>query len=159
MVELWQRYDEYIAYTDSEFGRLIQSLEQKGILKDTVVILTSDHGEMFERGIHGHITPTLYEPLIHIPLIVAEPQQEKAFHVHTNTSSVDILPTLARLINEPFPEWCEGQILPLTDSDNLENERSIFSLEAKENPKHGPIKKSHGIDDQGRLQIDPLLWL
>ena len=73
---------------------------------------------------------------------MAQPGQTKPFHVHINTSSVDVLPTLAKLIKEPFPDWCEGQILPLTDSDILENERSIFSLEAKENSKYGPIKKA-----------------
>ncbi|MFN2127945.1 MAG: sulfatase, partial [Anaerolineales bacterium] len=55
-------YDEYILYVDSEFGRLVDSLEQQGFMENTNIIFTSDHGEMFERGISEHVTPTLFDP-------------------------------------------------------------------------------------------------
>jgi len=148
-----QRYDEYIAYADSEFGRLISRLEQNGILKNTLLIITSDHGEMFERGILAHITPTMYEPLIHIPLVVAQPGQQEAFHVKTNTSSIDVLPTLAKISGEPVPDWCEGQILPLSGESKEENVRSIYSVEAKENPKHGPLKKATVVLLKGNYKL------
>ena len=44
-------YDEYILYVDAEFSRLYEMLEQNNILENTILILTTDHGEMFERGV------------------------------------------------------------------------------------------------------------
>ena len=48
-------YDENLAYADSEFGRLYDAMLQQGTLDNTVVIVTADHGEMFERGIETAI--------------------------------------------------------------------------------------------------------
>lgn len=66
-------YDGGIAYMDHELGRLLRELEQRGALANTVVVVTSDHGEMFgEHDIenHGH---ALYLPLIHVPLVIRAP--------------------------------------------------------------------------------------
>ncbi|MBM4431631.1 MAG: hypothetical protein FJ026_15000, partial [Chloroflexi bacterium] len=63
---LRREYDEFIAYTDAEFGRLRRALAQSGLLDNTCFVVTSDHGEMFERGIWQHTTQTLYEPVVHI---------------------------------------------------------------------------------------------
>ena len=52
-----QIYDEYILYVDAEFNRLFDQLEHHGILENTMVVLTSDHGELFERNINGHKLP------------------------------------------------------------------------------------------------------
>ena len=66
-------YDEFILYVDSEFARLYHLLESDGVLENTYLILTSDHGEMFERGILGHMTPSLHQPVINIPLVIFPP--------------------------------------------------------------------------------------
>ena len=47
-------YDEYVAHTDAEFGRLNAFLARIGLLDNSIVIVTSDHGQLFERGVHGH---------------------------------------------------------------------------------------------------------
>lgn len=49
-VESRRMYDEFLLYVDAEFQRLFDKLSKDGILDNTIVILTSDHGEMFERG-------------------------------------------------------------------------------------------------------------
>jgi arylsulfatase A-like enzyme len=133
-------YDEFIAYTDAEFGRLIDSLEQSGALDNTYFILTSDHGELFERGIQGHYTSTLYEPVIRIPLLISKPGQEERIDVDMRTSCVDLLPTLLYLADKPIPEWCEGQVLPSFGQSKPDPERRIYVVEAKQNPKMGPVK-------------------
>lgn len=133
-------YDAYIANLDNEFGRLINALHSQGQLNNTYIIVTSDHGESFERGLDGHITPLLFEPLTHIPLLIAAPGQETRKDIHTPTNCVDILPTLLSLAGQPIPEWCEGQILPgLGGSDDPA--RSIFSVEAATNPAFAPLQR------------------
>lgn len=107
-----QRYDEYIAYLDSEFGRLYDFLLNSGKLDRTVLVVTSDHGELFERNIWGHITRTLYEPLLRVPLLISLPAQQTRLDVHTPTSQVDLMPTLLHLMGQNKPPWCEGELLP-----------------------------------------------
>jgi len=136
-----KRYDEYIASVDYEFGRLIERLEKDGSLEDSYVILTADHGESFERGIQGHTTPTLFEPLIHIPLLVSSPGQRSRLDIHTPTSSVDLLPTLAHITHQAIPEWCEGEPLPGLGGRES-NTRSVFSVEAKSTTAQGSMLKA-----------------
>ncbi len=76
------------------------------------MIFSSDHGEMFERGTHGHSTPLLYEPVIRVPLLISSPGQLERKDIHTLTSNVDILPTLAHISGLPVPDWAEGEVLP-----------------------------------------------
>jgi arylsulfatase A-like enzyme len=135
------KYDEYLAYADSEFGRLYDSLVQAGTLENTIVLVTSDHGELFERGIMGHQTPTLYEPLIHIPLMIAYPGQTQRQDIVSLTSCVDVLPTLAKLTGNSVPGLCEGEVLPGFREEPVQDDRSVFSVEAKSSPKHGSLSK------------------
>ena len=66
-------YDGAIAYLDEHLGRLFQELEARGELDETIVIVTSDHGEQFgEQGLYGHIN-SLYLPVLHVPLVIAYP--------------------------------------------------------------------------------------
>lgn len=63
-------YDAELAYLDEQLGRLFQTLEASGALRNTLVIITADHGEHFgERSMHGHFN-SIYAPLLHVPLIV-----------------------------------------------------------------------------------------
>jgi arylsulfatase A-like enzyme len=146
-------YDEYIAYADAEFGRLYDALESSGALDDTILILTSDHGQMFERGIHGHLSSTLYDPLIHILLLISLPGQTQRHNIGIPTSCVDVLPTLLHLAGKPVPDWCEGQVLPGLSDSASETERSIFTVEAKSNPKNGPLKTGTVMMVKGRYKI------
>jgi arylsulfatase A-like enzyme len=134
-----REYDEYLAYTDSEFGRLYDGLQQSGILENTYFVVTSDHGELFERGIRGHVTETMYDPLLHVPLLIAKPGQEQREDVFTRTSCVDLLPTFLHLAGEPMPGWSEGQILPTFEGGATDDNRSIFAMEAKRNPSQAPL--------------------
>jgi len=135
-----RHYDEYLASWDDEFGRVFEYLEKSGLLENSYVIVTSDHGEMFERGEIGHITPLIYEPLIHIPLVISRPGQSQREDIHTNTSSVDILPTLAHLTGRPIPDQSEGQLLPGFDG-TVDPSRSIFAMDAKNNSSFARLDK------------------
>jgi arylsulfatase A-like enzyme len=151
--ELRRYYDEYIAYIDSEFTRLYNHLKEKGSLSNTYLVLTSDHGEMFERGIDNHLTPVLYEPIIRIPLIIFKPGQEEREDIYLPTSAVDLLPTLMHITGGSRPEWCEGQLLPSFGGPEGNAERSVFAIEAKENSKYGPLRKATFALIRGRYKL------
>lgn len=131
-------YDEFILYVDHEFGRLMNALEKTGLLQNTWVILTSDHGEMFERGILGHLTPVLYQPVIRVPLVIFEPGRKTRTDIFTNTSAVDILPTLLHLTGQKPADWSEGKVLP-PFSNVQEPDRSLYVIQARKNPQDAPL--------------------
>lgn len=136
------RYDRFIANVDAEFGRLLEGLAQRGALDNTWIMFTSDHGELFERGIIQHTTPVLYQPLLRVPLLIAQPGQQDRRDVYATTSCVDILPTLMHLTGQDVPTWIEGRVLPPFREEALSSDRSIFAVEAKSSPKYRPLRKA-----------------
>lgn len=135
-----RNYDEYVAYVDSEWGRLFDTMEQRGLLENTCLVITSDHGEMFERGILEHITPTLYEPITHVPLVIWQPGQQERIDITSLTNNTDLVPSLLSLIGQPSPTWSDGELLPTFGNAQSDPQRSVFTLEAKSNPKNAPLR-------------------
>ena len=138
-------YDEYILYCDREFGRLYDILEGSGLLENTILVLTSDHGESFERGLNAHNIDALYEPVIRIPLMIFEPGREEGMDIYQNTSAVDVLPTLAHLAGVSSPGWIEGMVLPPFSSTPQVPDRNIHVVRAYR------IKNSHDPITTGSL--------
>ncbi len=134
-----RRYDQYIADIDHQFGRMLDILERSGILDNSIVVITADHGEMFERGIVGHSAPIMYDPVVHIPLLISTPGQSSRKDIYESTNSVDVLPTLLHLANQPLPGWHEGALLPGLGGA-YDPERLTFSVDADRNPAFTPIK-------------------
>ena len=87
-LESRREYDEYILYVDQQFGRLYDALRASGLLENTWLVFTSDHGEMLERGIIGHVTEVLYQPVIRVPLLIFEPGRDAGMDIRTPTSAV-----------------------------------------------------------------------
>jgi arylsulfatase len=140
---LW--YDEYILYLDTEFDRLFNQLEREGILDNTWVIVTSDHGELMERGKVRHTIEVLYLPLLQIPLLIFAPGQKERQDIYTPTSAVDIIPTLLHLTGQDIPLWLEGEVMPPYRSSPVDPQRSIFALEAKASNYSEPLNPYTGM--------------
>ncbi|HTP01652.1 MAG TPA: sulfatase-like hydrolase/transferase [Anaerolineales bacterium] len=130
-------YDEYILYVDQSLGVFFDFLKVSGLLDTTWVVLTTDHGEMFERGMAGHGNPSLYQPLIRVPLMIFEPGRQVGQQVQIPTSALDLLPTLAHITGHSIPDWAEGQILPPFAEANAE--RSIYAVLARKNDPSAPL--------------------
>ncbi len=134
-------YDEYLSYADAELGRLMDGLEQRGLWDKTLLVFTSDHGELFERGLRGHVTQALFDPVIHVPLLISSPGQQQRSDFRTPVSTVDILPTLLEVAGAPIPEWIEGEVLPGFGEVASPEDRPIYAVEAKSNAKGAPLTK------------------
>jgi len=145
-------YDEYLASLDWEFGRLLDAMEDAGIFENSYVVITSDHGEMFERGEKAHATVLLYDPVVHIPLMISAPGQKVRSDVYAPTHAVDVLPTLLQVAGKPVPSWCEGRLLPgLGGVEDME--RSHFIVEAKSTPAFQPFKKATIAMQKGNYKL------
>ena len=109
-------YDGEIRYTDNEIGRLISHLKEREVFRNTLLVVTSDHGEEFlEHGSWEH-QKTLYEEVIRVPLIVAGPGVTARRETQP-VSLLDIAPTLLDFLSiEPSPLMRGVSLLrPVTD--------------------------------------------
>ncbi len=87
-------YDAALAYVDRELGRFFRELRTMDLYDDSLILVTSDHGESFhDRGTWGH-GRNLYQELTHVPLIVKWPGSKLMGEVQTLVSHVDFFPTL-----------------------------------------------------------------
>jgi arylsulfatase A-like enzyme len=91
-------YDASIAYVDSQIHSLLEELRRRGVLKDTIVVITSDHGEEFEEhGFYSHGN-ALYRELVHVPLLVwSERDLPKGMHISQPVSLVHLPATFLKL--------------------------------------------------------------
>ncbi len=108
-------YDGEIAWTDQHIALILDDLEARGLLEDTVVVITSDHGEeFFEHGRKGH-RMTLYDEVIRIPLLIWYPSKVAAgTRVSSATGLIDVFPTLLELAGiDSAPNTMGRSLVPL----------------------------------------------
>jgi len=146
-------YDEFILYVDREFARFHDALEASGLLENTWLVLTSDHGEMFERGIMGHSTNALYEPVVRVPLMIFEPGREEGMEIHALTSAVDVLPTLAQVTGHPIPDWTEGELLPPYAPTSPDPNRKVYVVRAHDNDPAAALTQASTALVKGRYKL------
>ncbi len=106
-------YDAEIAYADQQLGRLIDRLADDGRLDRTLVIVLGDHGESLgqhREQTHGFF---VYEPVLHIPLIMAGPTIEPRV-VPDQVRIVDVMPTVLDLLGMPKAPGAQGSTLAST---------------------------------------------
>jgi arylsulfatase A-like enzyme len=108
---LISQYDGSLAYLDAEVGRLIEHLKRTGIYDNTLLIVTSDHGEAFgEHFLLGHLQ-SLRQHQLWIPLLIRYPGQRAGKRVEPRVSQVDLLPTVLEALGIDAPGDCDGQSL------------------------------------------------
>lgn len=94
MEELMALYDEEVAYVDGKVGEVLDWLRQVGLLDNTLVVITADHGEQF--GEHGLVEHqySVYEAVVHVPLIVRLPSAFEPGRDERLVQMDDIFPTV-----------------------------------------------------------------
>lgn len=117
--QLRATYYGMITEVDAQLGRVIEALRDRGELDDTIVIVTSDHGEQL--GDHWFVEKLgFYDPSYRIPLIIRWPGMTGSAGraVESFTENVDVLPTVLDLCGGDPPEFCDGASLrPFLDSE------------------------------------------
>ena len=118
-------YDSEISFTDEFIGKLIEKLKDFGLFDNTLIVLTSDHGEEFsERGDHwiGH-TKKVYQEQIHVPLIVKQPGSCEEKIIEEYFDLIDLMPTIIESANLKIPNEheYEGRAINLKEKDPLIN--------------------------------------
>ncbi|PYQ65680.1 MAG: hypothetical protein DMF53_04895 [Acidobacteria bacterium] len=125
------QYDAEIRYVDEQVGLLLEALESQGLAGNTLVVLTSDHGEslgdhnyFFE---HGRFP---YDDCVHVPLIVRVPGAARpAGTVRSPVQSIDIVPTILDLVGLPPDPQAEGKSLqPLLRGEHPTGDRWDYAF-------------------------------
>ena len=102
-------YDREIRYLDDQLREFFEALGALGLARDTLVVVTSDHGEEFmEHGDVGH-GPHLNAEVTHVPLLLAGPGVARGRRLMQPLGHVDLMPTLLELAGIPLPEAAMGR--------------------------------------------------
>jgi arylsulfatase A-like enzyme len=109
-------YDAHVREADDYVKEFFATLEKLELLKDTAVIITSDHGDEF--GEHGGLShdDKMYSELIDMPLLIYDPNKDRGEVCDTLVSNIDIPPTIVHLFGlEPIKAFQGSSLLPLAD--------------------------------------------
>lgn len=118
---------------DAQIGRVLQALEDSGHAENTLVVFTSDHGDMDASHRMEHKT-AFYEEASRIPLLVAAPGMQHVGLVDTHlvSNGLDLLPTLCDYAGAASPEDVQGFSLhPLIEGQTVENWRTALPVESE----------------------------
>jgi arylsulfatase A-like enzyme len=179
-----QLYDAEIAHLDRQIADLMQTLHDDGRLANTLVIITSDHGENI--GDHGHFAHVfgIQNTLLHVPLIVLWPGGERAGEVRTDMSELlDLFPTVLGACGIDYPGRFDGrdlfapgaetiahssmaeyyyprQVLSVFDTAELEQHAESFTpfmrrLRTLQDGRHKLVWSSDGRHELYRIEDDP----
>lgn len=126
-----------IAYVDHELGRMFDALKKAGRYDDALIIVTADHGEeFFEHGNRGHRV-SLFDEVLHIPLLIRDPRHLEAQIVQTQVGQTDLMPTILSYAGLPIPDTVTGRDLsPALRGEPLESKPVLSSL-MQHHPEHG----------------------
>lgn len=125
-----RRYWGYCGYIDSQIGRILQALKKTGQWDHTLIIFTSDHGDMLAgHGMIFKLGSNGYEELFKVPAIIKMPGPEGQPARHQAlTSSIDLLPTILEAAEISPPDSIDGtSLLPVMHGDTSSRRSYVFS--------------------------------
>ena len=149
-------YDRAVLQFDRSFGRILQNLKRFNLMENTIIILTSDHGEEFwdhKSFGHGH---THYNEVLHVPLIIGNTSNFKPRRVPQYTQHLDVFPTILSLAGIKKTPFLEDQDkIPLLFREKKGGSHPIFiegMLSGKE--KRGVIKEKWKLIENTNQQCE-----
>jgi arylsulfatase A-like enzyme len=130
-------YDAEISMVDRAFARLLAGMEQMGDAEDTLIVITSDHGEEFgEHGDFEHVQ--VYDECLRVPLIVrlpAECRGRKGVVRREPVSLLDVMPTVLAELDLPIPESASGRTIDLHRAPRSAKPRELWGEMRESNPQ------------------------
>ncbi len=142
MDDVWALYDGDVARADEHVGQILSLLRRRPGFADAIVVLVADHGEEFnDHGgwMHGQ---SLYQELLHVPLIVRAPGLASAARrVAAPVRLLDLAPTLAELVGaEPLAFWQGRSLVPLMRGEVPPAQEPALAMKfSVDRPLGGPL--------------------
>ena len=169
-----QAYQQHLlqsGFVDTLLGELIDKLKTKGLYDRSLIIITADHGISFKANdMRRGLTETNYQDIMPVPLFIKLPNQHEAVVDDKNVETIDILPTIADILNITLPGPVDGQSVFETSAP--QRDRKVIYTVFRFTPEHefvfGPggddkyktLKRKNdlfgdGSDDGGLYTIGP----
>ena len=153
--EIHARYGSEVAAADEAIGRLIEGLKRRGLWDNTLVVLTSDHGEALgEHGTIGHVV-NLYDELLHVPLVMAHPALPGVSQpaISQPVGHVDVLPTVLDLLGVDAPSDLPGHSAVSAMAGACDAEARAYSSSIMNRQRGLSVydRAGHYIDDDGQI--------
>ena len=154
-------YDANLAHVDQVVGEIFDLLRARGLWDEALVVVTSDHGEAFwQHGEQGHNT-TLYDEMLHVPLIVRFPKGSAPVPPGTRVdelvSPMDLLPSLCEWLNLPLPRaGLDGVGLGAVLRGEADPERALILRSHHDPPWFGlrtATRKTIAVQHEGQAGI------
>jgi arylsulfatase A-like enzyme len=126
------KYDGEIYYTDHFLGRLFEGVKDLGLYENSIIILTSDHGEHFFEHPHapagyvGHFE--LYDEIVKVPLIIKDSQLPEGRIVDQQVESIDIMPTVLELLGISLAHEIDGENLIQIVEEDFHDDDKRYSF-------------------------------
>ncbi len=146
-------YLKVVKSLDDNVGRVLDYLEEKGLLDNTLVVYTSDQG--FYLGEHGWFDKRfMYEESFHTPLIMRLPKgMERRGDITEMVQNIDYAPTFLEIAGVEIPSDIQGvSLLPLLKGETPENWRDALYYHFYEYPAEHSVKRHYGVRD-GRYKL------
>ncbi|MBN2174208.1 MAG: sulfatase, partial [Bacteroidales bacterium] len=126
-----QAYYASISFVDAQVGKLLDALEEFGLLENTIIVFWSDHG--YNLGEHGQWQKqTLFEKSSKEPLLISVPGITKGNRTEAIVQLVDLYPTLAELTGLKAPDDLDGNsLVPLLKDPNADWAHPAFTIQAR----------------------------
>jgi len=161
-------YNGALHYTDRLFGRFFDDLRAEGLLENTLLILTADHGENFgEHGLLGH-GQCVYDTVVRVPLLIWGPmleRRQRGAAIDHVVQSIDLTVSCldwAGTGNDPIREQLEGQALPLADDAPAPRRYAVSESTRAFERRHIPLLQELGLAQLGavgvRSRTHKMIW-
>lgn len=144
MLQSRRAYAEDVSFTDHQVGAVLSTLRELGLFDDTLIVVTSDHGEAFGEK-HGEVVEVghgryLYDTTQHVPLLIKPVGAQTARRISTQVELTDLAPTVLDYLNVSIPKQFMGnslvELLTGQTEPNQHRPARSFSVTRRPNPKN-----------------------
>lgn len=149
-------YDAKIAELDYNINIFLEGVKELGLKDNTIIIITSDSGEEFyDHGYFKH-SRTLYQELVHVPLLIYYPEKLEPKTVEEPVSTIDIFPTVFDILGIGIPERIDGASLMPLIKNYRSYEREFIKSELFGLPGHETKQQTAIFHNEWKLlEVEP----
>ena len=154
-----RQYCAAIEVIDDQIGAILEAVERRGMMDHTIILFSSDHGEML--GDHGAYAKSLpYEAALRVPLLAAGPGIAEGRTCDALVELIDVNPTICELAGLPPQEGIDARsFAPIlrgeTDQHRTEQIAALRGFECLRTQNHKLIHNEHDRDELYDLATDP----
>ena len=159
-----QKYLGLVTLVDRSIGSILSCLERVGLTDDTIIVHTSDHGDMMGAH-HLFAKEVMFEESVRVPYLIRLPGQQRSRIIPQAISHIDFVPTLIDLLGQPKPGQCAGKSRVRLMRGETEPPENVFIEWA---PNRTKIKKGtslaprrvvkRAVEESTRAVISPDGW-